>query len=140
MKSSKINLPNIWGQGACFSYSGLNGENTFTNSLVGYLLGDCIGVEFKTPVRSYIKFKLTDTQNVLYDAVTSDLIKAHIVDMQGNEHEFNIMYANENTVVVKTTNRTKMKIDFDEDMNETVIDDVKIYTNDALKFAYYEKA
>ena len=139
MKECKINLPNIWGQGACFSYSGLNGENTFTNSLVGYLLGDCIGVQFKTPVRSYIKFKLTDTQNVLYDAVTSDLIKAYLVDRNENKHEFNIMYSKENTVVVKTTNRAKMKIEFDEDMNETVIDGIKIYTSDNLKFAYYEK-
>ena len=108
MKNDKINLPNIWGQGACFSYSGLNGENTFTNSLVGYLLGDYLGIQFKTPVMSYIKFMLTDTQNVLYDAVTSDLIKAYIVDIEENKHEFNIMYANESTVVVKTTKRTKM--------------------------------
>ncbi|MBE7024748.1 MAG: hypothetical protein E7408_01670 [Ruminococcaceae bacterium] len=139
MKNNEIKLPNIWGQGACFSYSGLNGENTFTNSLVGYLLGDCIGVEFKTPVRSYIKFKLKDTQNVLYDIVTSDLIKAYTVDMDENEHVFNMMYASENTVVVKATNRVSMRIDFDEEMNVEERNGVKIYTRDELKFAYYDK-
>lgn len=140
MKDCKINLPNVWGQGAGFSYSGLNGENTFTNSLVGCLLGDCIGVQFKTPVRSYIKFKFKGVRSVVYDAVTSDLIKAYLIDGEENKYEFNMMYAKENIVVVKTTTRAKMKIEFDEDMNETVIDDVKIYTNDTLKFAYYEKA
>lgn len=140
MKSSKINLPNVWGQGAGFSYSGLNGKNTFTNSLVGCLLGDCIGVQFKTPVKSYIKFKFIDIRSVLYDAVTSDLIKGYLIDRQNNEHDFNIMYANESTVVVKTLNTVSMKIDFDEDMNEAVKDGIKIYTNDTLKFAYYEKA
>ncbi len=41
------NYPNIWGAGAIFAHSGLDGITTYTNSLVGMLCGDKLGVSFE---------------------------------------------------------------------------------------------
>ena len=43
-------LPDRWGQGSIFAYSGLDGECTMENGVVGTLLGDAVGVLFHTPV------------------------------------------------------------------------------------------
>jgi hypothetical protein len=46
-------LPNIWGQGSLFAFSGLDGVNTYENSLTGTLCGDMNGVIFTRAIISF---------------------------------------------------------------------------------------
>ena len=79
LENNKLNLPKVWGQGAIFAHSGLDGVDTLENSLVGLLMADRIGMEFKTPIPSYVYFKLKDVQDVIYDLISNDLIKASLL-------------------------------------------------------------
>ncbi len=139
MENNKLNLPKVWGQGAIFAHSGLDGVDTLENSLVGLLMADRIGMEFKTPIPSYVYFKLKDVQDVIYDLISNDLIKSQIMDMEGNLYDFNIMYSSENTLVCKTTHRTKFFAEFDEDMEEATDGALKTYKNGNEFYAIYQK-
>ena len=54
MECTEMILPNTWGQGALFSYSGVYGKKVPGESLEGRLLADRFAIEFETTS----KFKL----------------------------------------------------------------------------------
>ena len=77
---TNINLPNVWGQGELFAFSGLEGECSFFNSLCGTLMADCVGIEFRNlsekEKRAYFVLKLKNVYNIYYKCITSDMICA----------------------------------------------------------------
>ena len=73
-------LPDRWGPGSIFAYSGLDGEGTMENGVVGTLLGDAVGVLFHTPVKEELRFILKNVSDIEYEIVASDIVKLQLVE------------------------------------------------------------
>lgn len=70
-----MRLPNVWGQGSLFAYSGLDGTCTLRDSVVGSLLGDALGIGFYTEPRRELRFRLSGIKNLDYEVVASDILR-----------------------------------------------------------------
>ncbi len=95
-----MKAPAIYGQGALFAFSGLEGKTDFDTQLVGSLLGDHPGIHFctKESFELYI-----DTKNIVsieWDAVASDVISGRLVT-EKSEKSFFFVFASNGTVVGK---------------------------------------
>ena len=75
------NLPDVWGKGALFAYSALEGENSFYKSMCGQLMAEHVGMSFDgKQVDLYLRLKgIPWIQEISYDIVASDLIEGHFV-------------------------------------------------------------
>ncbi|NOU62876.1 FAD-dependent oxidoreductase [Paenibacillus sp. LMG 31461] len=76
--------PNVWGQGSLFAYSGLDGENTHGDSLVGTLCGDRLGVIFQR-AKKQLYVMPHQIGNIAYKIVASDVIHA-VLHRKGDAH------------------------------------------------------
>jgi len=78
-------LPNVWGQGAIFAFSGLDGRTSYKDDFVGTLLGDHIGILFHLKNRRILIFNLHHTiKDIDYKCVGSDIILADFIDRRNN--------------------------------------------------------
>ncbi|MBR3761389.1 MAG: hypothetical protein IKK59_01470 [Lachnospiraceae bacterium] len=75
-------LPNVWGRGAFFAYSGLEGTTTFRDSMCGQLMGEHIGMTLDaTTVELYLRMYGTPwVQEITFSLVASDLIEGSFKD------------------------------------------------------------
>ena len=64
----------VWGQGALFAFSGLEGKTDFSSQLVGTLLGDHPGIRFMTARPFELYIDTTDVSGLEWETVASDLI------------------------------------------------------------------
>ena len=64
----------VWGQGALFAFSGLEGKTDFHSQLVGTLLGDHPGMHFMTARPFELYVDTTDAADLVWEIVGSDLI------------------------------------------------------------------
>lgn len=90
----KTNYPNIWGAGALFAFSGLDGVNSFTNSLCGMLCGDKIGIGFENMAVELVAV-VKDVHDIKHEIVASDIISSKI----NGEKQLDIIFARENTII-----------------------------------------
>ncbi|MBC7319294.1 flagellar biosynthesis protein FlgM [bacterium] len=99
-------LPNIWGQGAIFAFSGLDGETSYKNDLVGTLLGDEIGILFHLKNRRKLVFNLPPTiKDIDYKCVSSDIIIADFIDRRRDlKLPFILIFSRRNLLVGETSN------------------------------------
>ncbi len=96
--------PNIWGPGSLFAFSGLDGQNTLKDSIVGTLCADRIGVLFHTNTKRELSFALTDIKDIRYEIVASDIIKATLLNKKTKEKlPLSIAFCAQDTVVGLTT-------------------------------------
>ena len=93
------NIPDIWGAGSIFAYSGLDGESTFKNSLAGYLKSDKIGVIFDCRTAVELSFDIKQAGDVEYMLAASDAV--HFITRHNENHNKQacFMFLNENTIV-----------------------------------------
>ncbi len=89
-------MPNIWGRGALFAFSGLEGDNTFSDSLCAQLMGERIGFLFEaTTAELYLRLVGTRwTQEMRFSLVASDLIEGTL-----DEKPFGFVYADQRTIL-----------------------------------------
>ncbi len=75
------NLPNVWGKGALFAYSALEGENSFYKSMCGQLMAEHIGMSFDgKQVDLYLRLKgIPWIQEIAYNVVASDIIEGTLM-------------------------------------------------------------
>ncbi|NLC69446.1 MAG: hypothetical protein GX754_11840, partial [Clostridiaceae bacterium] len=73
-----LNLPNVWGPGRLFAFSGLDGTNSFKDSIAATLTADKIGMIFHTPVKRELSFSLKNVDDIEYEIVASDIIKIQL--------------------------------------------------------------
>lgn len=88
--------PNVWGRGALFVHSGLEGETTYTDSLCGQLMAEHIGITFDEGAAD-LYLRLTGTlwvQEIDFSIVASDLIEGTLKD----NASFCFLYIDQNTV------------------------------------------
>ena len=65
--------PNIWGNGALFAFSGIEGTNTLKDSMCGQLMSEHIGIAFDSHrVEMYLRLK--EVSDFSFEAVASDVI------------------------------------------------------------------
>ncbi len=86
--------PNIWGRGALFAFSGLDGIATFENSMCGNLLAQRVGMAIdKEATELYLRWKNVERYD--FSIVASDIIlgTANACD------PFGFVFVNENTIV-----------------------------------------
>lgn len=96
-----MQLPNKWGQGSLFAYSGLDGECTLADSIVGSLLGDALGIVFNTEPRRELRFHLKEVRNLEYSIVASDIIRVFTGENQSAP--LTILFSSQDTVMGVTT-------------------------------------
>ncbi|MBN1977070.1 MAG: hypothetical protein JW918_06680 [Anaerolineae bacterium] len=48
------NLPDVWGEGALFAFSGIDGDTHVASGFVATLASDAYGLLFHTPRRRYL--------------------------------------------------------------------------------------
>lgn len=88
-------LPNIWGQGQLFAFSGLDGECLHGDDLVGVLSGDRVGIRFFTATVRELAFHGISAHKPSFDAVTGDLI----ISTTQNGERLAAVYADTHLVV-----------------------------------------
>ena len=94
----KTNIPDVWGPGSIFAFSGLDGENTYESSLAGYLKNDGIGVAFRCKATLELAFDIKKANDIDYMLVASDAV--HFKTKNNNKAEAAaFMFLNENTIV-----------------------------------------
>ena len=95
-----MNLPNIWGQGSLFAYSGLDGINTYENRMVGTLCGHMLGVVFHTSTNIFLGFNLQNIRNIEYELVASDIVKLYVLHTNtGKKLQLVFLFNTKNTVI-----------------------------------------
>lgn len=90
-------IPNIYGYGQIFGFSGIDGKNYFENDFVGTLTHEKIGVRFELYPWIKTVFPFEDDAKIGFDAVLGDIISASI-----DGKEFLMIFVEGDTVVGKT--------------------------------------
>ena len=76
-------LPNVWGGGASFAFSALDGNNIYNEAISANLLSDRLGLGFNTALKAYLYIAFENVSDIIFEVVSSDLIKASIVANEG---------------------------------------------------------
>ncbi len=139
-----IKLPNIYGQGALFAFSGFDGECSYYGSLTGTLMSDTLGIQFRNlnnkEDRAWFSVKPRDVFNIYYTAVTSDMIIADVEGNGKNIHKLNILFVNQSTIVIKSNVPTDVRLYFDYDVKEEYENGVTAYKGNGNTFAFAKES
>lgn len=125
-----MKLPNIWGPGNLFAYSGLDGTCTYSGSLVGTLCGDRIGVIFYTKIKSQLSLVLKDIKDIDYTVVASDIVQGDFTGINGERYPFTLLFYAQDTVIGQTT-ESALPVVFVEEAVDVVpetIGNIRVYT------------
>ena len=109
-------LPNVWGGGAAFAFSALDGDNIYNEAISANLLSDRLGLAFNTPLGAYLHLALENVSDVIFEVVSSDLIKANIVDNDGLITAAEFIFVRQNAVLIRHSKAYKLKLSFDGDI------------------------
>ena len=124
---NKLNLPNIWGHGAIFAYSGLEGECHCKESLVGTLGEDGISIKFRNGDNVFLYVGIDNLVNLFYDAVLSDTVSAEVLYKNGEKHGFDMLFVSQNVIVVRGSGVTA-KLVYIDDVNAETNENITVYT------------
>ncbi len=131
-----MSLPNIWGGGSVFAYSALDGENTSKKALVSHLLCDRLGISFDTPLKGIMYFALNNLNDISFEIVASDIIKANIAD-NTSASTLELIFIKQNVILTRYLSKYKIKFSFDENVTQQETENTVIYTSDKGNFAIY---
>ncbi len=140
---NKIELPNIWGQGEIFAYSGFEGPCEYDCSLVGTLMADFFGINFRNLAndgdKAYLTVKPANVFNMTYNCILSDTICADVTDRDKNHHPVNIVFVNQNTIVLSGEN-FDAKLVFDYDVKTEEKNGATVYEGNGNIFGIARKS
>lgn len=132
-------LPNVWGGGAAFAFSALDGDNIYNEAISANLLSDRLGLAFNTPLGAYLHLALENVSDVIFEVVSSDLIKANIVDNDGLITAAEFIFVRQNAVLIRHSKAYKLKLSFDGDIEYIRKGNTEIYTGENGTFALYSE-
>jgi hypothetical protein len=90
--------PDVWGQGALFCYSGLDGENTLENGVPGTLCADKLGITLHSLGRVELYLALSGVADIRYEIVGGDIILADIEPCSGEPCRCGILFSRQDVV------------------------------------------
>ena len=90
--------PDVWGHGSLFVFSGLDGKNTYTDSLAGTLCADRLGILFHLKKRVELSLALKGVCDISYKIVASDIIMGEFTARGGGKAPFIIAFCSQDTV------------------------------------------
>ena len=88
----------VWGQGALFAFSGLEGKTDFASQLVGTLLGDHAGIHFLSSNPFELYMDTTGVSDLVWETVASDVVAGKAL-IQNEWKRFCIAFKSNATVV-----------------------------------------
>lgn len=132
-------LPNVWGGGAAFAFSALDGSNIYNEEISANLLSDRLGLAFNTALKAYLYIALENVSDVIFEVVSSDLIKASIVANDGSISAAEFIFVRQNAVLVRHLKAYKLKCVFDGDVEHIRKGNTEIYTGENGNFALYSE-
>ena len=94
-------LPNVWGGGASFAFSALDGNNIYNEAISANLLSDRLGLGFNTALKAYLYIAFENVSDIIFEVVSSDLIKASIVANDGSISSAEFIFVRQNAVLVR---------------------------------------
>ncbi len=92
-------MPNVWGQGALFVHSGLDGQNLWADDFAGYLSGDRLGIQFHTEPKMELYFAFEGVSNIEHHAVASDYLCATLTKWDGQQGVMQTAFAQQHVIV-----------------------------------------
>ncbi len=101
----------VWGQGAIFTFSGLEGKTAFDSQLVGVLLGDHAGIHFLSPNPFELYMDTTGISDLIWDTVASDIILGKVL-IQTEWKEFCVAFQS-NATLVGICPKERLRLVFD---------------------------
>ena len=132
-------LPNVWGGGASFAFSALDGSNIYNEAISANLLSDRLGLGFNTALKAYLYIAFENVSDVIFEVVSSDLIKASIVANDGSISSAEFIFVRQNAVLVRRLKAYKLKCVFDGDVEYIRKGNTEIYTGENGTFALYSE-
>lgn len=132
-------LPNVWGGGASFAFSALDGNNIYNEAISANLLSDKLGLGFNTALKAYLYIALENVSDVIFEVVSSDLIKASIVANDGSISAAEFIFVRQNTVLVRHLKAYRLKCVFDGEVEYIRKGNTEIYTGENGIFALYSE-
>ena len=129
-----MKLPDKWGQGALFAYSGFDGKSPFSNRFSARLCADKFGLVFSTETDCTLSIGINDCSDINFYTVMSDYIKAGIKNGE-IEHEVRIVFVSENTVVIDSNCEINVDVIFSGDVSVKKEKSAVCYTSGKEKFA-----
>jgi len=124
-----MNLPDVWGAGALFCFSGLDGKNLYSDDFCGTLSGDRIGIIFHTPVIQELHFCLNNVKDTHMHAVTSDWIHVDITGSNGHNHPLRIIFKEQHLIIGDCGENVIPNLHFYGDFTEESLDNIRIFTS-----------
>lgn len=122
--------PNTWGQGSLFAYSGLDGQARWDDDFAGYLSGDRLGVLFHTSPKTELYFAVSDTSDLVYEAVCSDWIGADLCTRADENKRIDLVFAQQHLIIGRTFDAALPGVCCDPPGRQWQLDGVSVYGSD----------
>ena len=127
-------LPNVWGRGAFFAYSGLDGTTTYSDSMCGQLMAEHIGMTLDaTSAELYLRLQgIPWIQEISFSLVASDLIEGTFKD----EESFKFVFLDQCTIAGYTPTDAAVPVFHADLAEEKVFDSGKAYRLGDVWYAF----
>lgn len=135
-----MQLPNIWGVGNIFAFSGIEGECTKEKCLCGTLSGDRIGINFITKSNAALHIETYDVKDISYVVVASDIIKGTFTTNINEKFDFEILMIAQSAVYIRVPLCGKLCIRFSESATVKSDGNLTVYNLEDEKYALYGEA
>lgn len=103
------------------------------------LLSDRLGLGFNTALKAYLYIAFENVSDIIFEVVSSDLIKASIVANDGSISSAEFIFVRQNAVLVRHSKAYKLKCVFDGDVEYIRKGNTEIYTGENGTFALYSE-
>ena len=134
MMSVKKIYPDVWGRGALFAFSGLDGTVSYDNSMCGQLLAQHVGMAFDKEA-SELYLRWTGVHNYTFSIVASDIILG-----TANESDpFGFLFVNENTMIGFCNAGQAIPIAHADLLEQTNLTDGVAFCGDGVSYALVKR-
>ena len=133
-----MKLPNVWGRGALFAFSGLDGECRVYSCINASLLGDLLGVRIHAQELFDLYIVLDGIKDIAYDVVASDVISARLKDAQGDESPVVFTFMDQQTII-GLCGRGRVQLRSLRAINETRTEHGSIFKSGVSSFHFWKQ-
>ena len=133
-----MKLPNVWGRGALFAFSGLDGDCRVYSCLNASLLGDLLGIRIHAQELFDLYVVLDGIKDISYNVVASDVISARLKDAQGEETPVVFTFLDQQ-VIVGYCGRGRIQLRSLRAINETRTEHGSVFKSGVSSFHFWKQ-